>query len=273
MLHHWEEPPISGNFDGFEKKPDECGSGAIFFTHCSLGCVYCQNSRISRKTSVGVVYSAEKLAEEMLKLEKSGAYNINLVSPTHYAEKLIETVRIAKKNGLRLPIVWNTGGYETLSTIKMLEDTVDIFLTDFKYASPELAKRLSLAEDYPSIAEKALAEMYSLVGEVRLDSSGIMTKGVIVRHLALPSHRDDSIACLEKIAQTVPKEKILLSLMAQYTPEFLLQSEENREKYPDIARRITTYEYGNICEAARKLGFVGFMQDRSSATKKFTPDF
>lgn len=270
MLHHWEEPPISGyNSDIYADMTEMRGSGTIFFTHCPLGCVYCQNSKISRTLSSGEKYSVEGLAHEMLMLQERGAYNINLVSPTQYSRGIIEAVYAARKKGLVLPIVYNTGGYELPEMIYELLGTVDIFLTDFKYASPELAKRLSNAEDYPYYAKKALEVMYRNVGEPVFDENGMMKSGVIIRHLVLPSHRDDSIAVLDTVADTVPCDKVLLSLMAQYTPEFLPENEQFR----DIRRKITTYEYGKVRDHAVKLGFDGFMQERASATKRFTPDF
>lgn len=266
MLHRWEEPPVSG----YGKDDNaERGSGAIFFTHCPLGCVYCQNNRISSPTSPDYVYSPEALACEMLTLEKSGAYNINLVSPTHYTPNIIKTVALARERGLSIPIIWNTGGYETSQTIHSLLGTVDIFLTDYKYHSPELSKKYSAAEDYPKTALSALCEMYAVAGKAEFDSDGMMKKGVIVRHLVLPSHRNDSISALCDIANTVPIEGIRLSLMAQYTPDFLA----DKHKYPEIARKITSYEYDSVVKEAIRLGFEGYIQERSSATKRFTPDF
>ncbi len=270
MLHHWEEPPVSGyNTDINADMTKSRGSGAIFFTHCPLGCVYCQNSKISRTLSHGKSYTPAELAREMLALEKSGAYNINLVSPTQYSEGIAEAVREARSDGLRIPIVYNTGGYELSEVVSGLKDTVDIYLTDFKYASSELSLKLSHAADYPTIAARALRTMLENVGEPVFDGDGMLMRGVIVRHLVLPSHKDDSMAVLDMIAETVPPEKILLSLMAQYTPDFLPTGEE----YDSIRRKITTYEYEKVREHAVRLGFDGFMQERNSATKKFTPDF
>ena len=265
MLHVWEEPPISG-------KDKTRGSGAIFFTHCSLGCAYCQNGKISRAPCVGEIYSPDALADEMLSLEEKGAYNINCVSPTHYSAQIAEAVRIAKNRGLTLPIVWNTGGYELPEVISSLGGVVDVFLTDFKYASPDLASLYSSAPDYPEYAALALREMLSLVGAPKYDNDGMMKRGVIVRHLVLPSHRDDSIAVLHRIAETVPPSEILLSLMAQYTPDFLPEAQDG-DRYAKIRRKITTYEYDKVAEEAVRLGFEGFMQERSSATARFTPDF
>lgn len=266
MCHHWEEPPISGDPGG------ERASGTIFFAHCPLGCVYCQNGKISRRNSVGREMTADALADEMIALEKRGVYNINFVSPTHYTPLLIEAVRTARENGLSVPIVWNTGGYELPETIETLRGTVDIFLTDFKYASGELALKYSHAEDYPEYAAASLAKMLELTGECVFDENGMMKRGVIVRHLVLPGHRDDSIAVLRKIAGCVDVSKIKLSLMAQYTPDFLPPKGEN-DPFAKIRRKITTYEYEKVAEEAYRLGFDGYMQDRSSATKNFTPDF
>ena len=265
MLHIWEEPPISGH-------DKERGSGALFFTHCSLGCIYCQNGKISRSCACGKTYSPDELAEEMLRLEKAGAYNINCVSPTHYSNQIKESVTIARERGLTVPVVWNTGGYELPEVISDLKDTVDIFLTDFKYASNELASLYSSAYDYPEYARLSLKAMYDAVGKAVIGSDGMMKKGIIVRHLVLPSHKEDSIAVLRAIADTVPISDIFLSLMAQYTPDFL-PPETPCDRYKSIRRKITTYEYEKVADEAARLGFDGFMQERSSATSRFTPDF
>lgn len=265
MLHHWEEPPISGT-------DKNRGSGTIFFTHCPLGCIYCQNGKISRVGSSGQVHTSDSLADEMLKLQERGAYNINCVSPTQYTTQIIEAVKIAREGGLTLPIVWNTGGYERPEVIEMLRGTVDIFLTDFKYASSELAEKYSGALDYPEFSAVSLRKMHEITGKYEIGEDGIMRRGVIVRHLVLPSHRDDSTAVLNKIANTVPAGNILLSLMAQYTPEFLPAPKED-DKFAKIRRKVTSFEYEKVVEEASRLGFGGFSQERSSATKRFTPDF
>ncbi len=270
MLHRWEEPCISGT-------DESRGSGAVFFTHCPLGCVYCQNRDISRRSCSGTVYTVSGLAEVFLSLQRDGAYNINLVSPTQYTPQIIEAVRLAKADGLTLPVVWNTGGYELPETVELLRGTVDVFLTDFKYASHETAKLYSAAEDYPEIASQSLAKMHELTGTCEFDDAGMMTRGLIVRHLILPGHRADSVAVLRKIAETVPVENIRLSLMAQYTPEFLPREsgepEDPVEKYKKIRRRITSFEYSAVLDESERLGFDGYSQERTSATKKYTPDF
>ena len=266
MLHQWEEPCISGT------DPNR-GSGAVFFTHCPLGCIYCQNKDISRRTCTGTVYTVRELAEIFVKLQSDGAYNINLVSPTQYTPQIIEAVRLAKSEGLTLPIVWNTGGYELPETVEALAGTVDIFLTDFKYASPETAKLYSASEDYPEMAAQSLAKMYETVGECVFDENSMMTRGIILRHLILPGHRADSIAVLRKIAEILPVENIRLSLMAQYTPEFLPPASAETEEYKKIRRRITSFEYKAVLDESERLGFDGYSQERTSATKKYTPDF
>lgn len=263
MLHHWEEPCISGGAN------DSRGSGAVFFTHCPLGCVFCQNRDISRPSSCGGAVSVEELAEIFLKLQKDGAYNINLVSPTQYTPALISAVHLAKEGGLHLPIVWNTGGYELPETVEELRDTVDIFLTDFKYASSELAARCSLAENYPENAALSLSKMVELVGECRFDENGMMTRGVIVRHLVLPGERADSMNVLRKIAEVVSVRDIRMSLMAQYTPEFLPPSDE----YKKFRRKITSFEYRSVLDEAERLGFDGYSQERTSAVGDYTPNF
>lgn len=273
MHHHWEEPCISGPQS---EDPMAPGSGTIFFTYCPLGCVYCQNSKISRRESHGQEMTPGELAYEMLVLQDLGMYNINFVSPTHFTPQIIEAVAEARtkfvNNTLTIPTVWNTGGYEKPETIEALRGTVDIFLTDFKYASPELAARYSHAPDYPEYAAASLKKMVEITGDCEFDERGMMKRGVIVRHLVLPGHRDDSMAVLRKIASVVDPAKIKLSLMAQYTPEFLPERTEN-DPYAKIRRKITTYEYEKVADLARELGFDGYMQERSSATKKFTPDF
>ncbi len=266
MLHHWEEPCISGN---------DCsrGSGAVFFTHCPLGCVFCQNNKISRRDSLGKKYSVSALADEMLRLQDNGAYNINLVSPTQYTVQIAEAIGKAKKNGLSIPVVWNTGGYELPTVIESLCGIVDIFLTDFKYADSAVADKYSCAPDYPEYAEKALSAMYSVTGKCVFNEDMMLRRGVIVRHLVLPSHRNDSINVLRKVASLVPPDKVLLSLMAQYTCDFLPPSNGVLDEFSKIRRKITTYEYDAVISEASSLGFDGFTQERTSAQKKFTPDF
>ncbi|MBE6562592.1 MAG: radical SAM protein [Ruminococcaceae bacterium] len=259
MLHHWEEPCISGGENGH-------GSGAVFFSGCSLKCVYCQNKTISRG-AVGSEYSPEKLAEEILSLQKEGAYNINFVTPTHYTHKIKETLEILKGK-LKIPVVWNTSGYENKEVIESLTSYVDIFLTDFKYFSEKLSAEYSNAPDYKERALEALVAMVKITGSPVIDAeTGLMRRGTIVRHLVLPGGRKDSVEVLRLVSGAVGAKNVILSLMAQYTPEFL------DEGYSEINRRITTFEYNKVLDEALNLGFDGYFQNRDSATSKYTPDF
>ena len=257
MLHRWEEPPISG----------ERGSGAIFFCGCNLRCVFCQNKTISRGGGNRKELSEDELISLMLKLRDAGAHNINLVTPTHFADTLARVLERVKPD-LGIPVVYNTSGYESLETLKLLDGLVDVYLPDFKYASSELAAKYSSAPDYPEIATSALREMHRQVGKVTFDSDGRITKGVIVRHLVLPSHRKDSIEVLRLIADTVPISDIKLSLMSQYTPEFALDT-----PFKNLHRKLTSFEYNSVLEHAISLGFDGYFQSLSSATSKYTPNF
>ena len=256
MLHRWEEPCLCA----------EGGAGAIFFSGCSLKCVYCQNYAVSRGR-VGEEYSVGKLAETMLSLQRQGADCIDLVTPTHFAGAIIEAAALAKSGGLRLPVVWNTSGYETAETIAKLAGTADIYLTDFKYASPALAEKYSAAPDYPETALAALKAMAAQTGAPAFEG-GMLRRGVIMRHLVLPGAWRDSVEVLRLAADAVGAKNVLLSLMAQYVPDFA-----DAEKFPELCRRITTYEYNKAAEEAEKLGFDGWFQEREAATKDYTPLF
>ncbi len=256
MLHMWEEPCISG----------KNGSGAIFFSGCPLKCVFCQNKTLSAD-SFGMEITIERLAEIMLELRDGGAANINLVSPTQYAVQIKEAVSEARQRGLDIPIVYNTGGYELSNTIELLKGTVDIYLTDVKYFSDELAQRYSHAPDYHKYAIESLKSMVSQIGRPVFDENGMMKKGVIVRHLVLPTHRSDSKAVLESIRSEISPDMIKLSLMSQYTPNFA------PDEFHELKRRVTTFEYNYVVDTAQKLGFDGYMQERSSAYSDYTPVF
>lgn len=255
MLHRWEEPVISGIN----------GSGAIFFSGCPLKCVFCQNQDISRELK-GENVTEKELANVMLELQEKGAHNINFVTPTHFAEQIITALDIAKPK-LKIPVVYNTSGYEKVETLQKLNGYVDVYLPDFKYYSSELSGKYSKAPDYFEVASKALAEMYRQVGKFTLDENGIMQNGMIIRHLVLPSCRKDSIRVLEELSKIVPVSDIKLSLMSQYTPDFA------PKEYPKLLRRVTTFEYNSVLEKALELGFDGFFQEKDSATKKYTPEF
>ena len=256
-LHMFEEPPISG----------ERGSGTVFFSGCSLRCVFCQNKAISRGGDGGRQVSPRELANVFFELRDMGAHNINLVTPTHFAEGVIEALELARPT-LGIPVVYNTSGYERVETLRRFEGLVDIYLPDFKYASGELARKYSAAPDYPETAEAAICEMYRQVGRYAYGEDGMLRRGVVVRHLVLPSARRDSIAVLDRLSSIAPKSDILLSLMSQYTPEFAADS-----PYSELRRKVTSFEYDSVLEYALSLGFEGFMQGRASATAKYTPDF
>lgn len=255
-LHQWEEPPISG----------ENGSGTIFFSGCNLRCIYCQNHAVSHE-GLGRRISEDELIEMMFSLKAQGAHNINLVTPTHYTDVIVKVLTEIKQE-LALPIVWNSGGYDSVPSLEKLCGLVDIYLPDLKYADRELALRYSGAADYPEVAEAAIKEMYRQVGKFELDENGIMTRGLIVRHLVLPGCRKNSLEVLERLHNIVPVESIKLSLMSQYTPDFAMGC-----GYKNLERRITGFEYSSVLERAEELGFDGYFQDRSSANKSYTPEF
>ena len=255
-LHPWEEPSISGTR----------GSGTIFFSGCNLRCVFCQNREISHQ-HLGQELSPAELEKVMLRLRDDGAHNINLVTPTHYALQLAEVLERVKPQ-LGSPVVYNCGGYESVDTLRRLEGLVDVYLPDVKYDSNELAARYSATPDYHQVAFAALVEMLRQTGSRVFDGKGLLQRGVILRHLVLPGCRKDSISLLSALKETFGTDAFLLSLMNQYTPEFALQS-----PYPELHRRVTTFEYGSVLDHAERLGFEGYFQSRSSATAAFTPDF
>ena len=250
--HYWEEPCISG----------ERGSGAIFFSGCVMSCVFCQNSKISTG-GYGKIISVKELSERIKRLEDMGVHNINLVSPTPYIESIIECFEMYKP---KIPIVYNTGGYEKVETLKRLEGIVDIYLPDMKYAKGEMAKKYSNAEDYPETALKAISEMVRQTGKPEFDENGMMKKGVIVRHLILPQNTKNSIKVLDLLKENF-KDEILVSLMAQYTPL------GNAEKFTEKNRKITSREYAKVLEYFEETGLDGFVQELSSAKKDYVPEF
>lgn len=259
--HYFEEPPISGRR----------GSGTVFFSGCTMRCVYCQNREISRRGGVGREFSPSELRCEIIALEELGVHNINLVTPTHFADKLAELLEAMRASGeLCVPVVYNSSGYERTETLKLFDGLVDVYLPDFKYASAELSLRYSSAEDYPSVALAAIGEMLRQRPTLSYceDEPDVLRSGVIVRHLVLPSHRADSIATLNMLAESFGTDGYLLSLMSQYTPDFALDSE-----YKNLHRRVTTFEYQSVCGEALRLGFSGFFQDKNSSCADYTPDF
>ena len=266
MIHKWEEPSIS-TVD-HEKTAlsvdNQTGSGAIFFSGCSLGCVYCQNREISRR-NIGREMSVEELADEMLSLQKQGAYNINLVTPTHFSDKIAKSVSLISGE-LKIPIVYNTSGYELPEIVEEVSKFADIFLTDMKYFSPDMSRKYSFAPDYYKYAKQSLAKMLEAKPKP-VYNNGLMKSGVIMRHLVLPGGRHDSINLLDNIAASFDIKKFVLSLMSQYTPDFC------PGEYPELKRKLTTFEYMSVLEHAKKLGYEGYMQDISSSSKIFTPKF
>lgn len=253
-LHMWEEPCISGTR----------GSGTVFFSGCNLKCCFCQNYKISHENH-GKNITESRLAEIFLELQRWGAHNINLVSPTPYVLQIISALDMCRGK-LNIPIIYNTGGYEKVETIKLLDGYVDVYLPDFKYFDNALGKKYSGADNYFETVTAALKEMYRQTGSCCIED-GIIRRGTVIRHLALPSHRDDSVRILKWIAENLPRDGVLVSLMSQYTPFY--KSAEHKE----ISRRISTFEYNYILDKAVSLGLKGFMQERSSAKEEYTPDF
>jgi len=255
-LHMWEEPCISG---------DE-GSGTVFFSGCSLGCVYCQNSSIS-KGLAGRIITIERLAEIFLELQNKGANNINLVTPDHYVLHIMEALDISRNKGLKLPVVYNCSGYEKTETLRLLERYIDVYLPDLKYMSEEPAIKYSSCRDYFTVAARAIEEMVRQAGEARFDERGIMQKGVIVRHLALPGYLEDSKRIIKYLYETYG-DRIYISIMNQYTPIV------NSSKFPELNRKITEEEYEELVDYAIEIGVEnGFIQEGDTASESFIPEF
>ena len=250
-LHHWEEPCISGTR----------GSGTVFFSGCSLGCLYCQNYALSHE-GFGKTVTLDRLWEILSELEAAGAHNINLVNPTHYAHLLPEIRRHT-----RLPIVYNTGGYDSADTLRRIEGCVDIYLTDLKYRSPLLSGKYSDAPDYFDRAAEAIREMLRQTGPAVYDDEGLLRRGTILRHLVLPGYTADSLQVLRWCRDTLP-DGVLYSIMSQYTPmgEAAEHPPLNRRLTPAEYRRITRFVEGEEC-------FVGYMQELSSAKEEYVPPF
>lgn len=254
--HYFEEPPISG----------DKGSGAIFFSGCNLKCIFCQNYNISTN-NFGKEIGINSLATKMVKLQKDGVHNINLVTPTHFIPQIKDSIKQAKKMGLSIPIVYNTSSYEKKESLKMLDGLIDIYLPDLKYYDDILAIRYSKAPNYFNIAIDAIEEMYRQVGPVQFDSNGIMKKGIIVRHLLLPGHIEDSKKILEYL-HLIYGDNIFISIMNQYTP---LDQVKNIE---ELNRCVTEDEYNELIDYAVELGINNaFVQDGETQKESFIPDF
>lgn len=255
-LHFWEEPCISGS----------CGSGAIFFSGCSLRCVFCQNEAISHN-GAGIVTDTTSLAKMMIDLQNNGAHNINLVTAGHFIPHVVAALDIAKSAGLTVPIVYNSSGYEKAETLKLLCGYIDIYLPDFKYISSKTALAYSSAADYPEIASAAIEEMFKQVGEPKYSSSGMLQKGLIVRHLALPLHTHEAINIIDYLFSRYGNS-IIYSVMSQYTPP------EHTLDFTPLNRRLSRREYNRIVEHCISLGIEnGYFQSLNSSVKSFTPDF
>lgn len=252
-LHFWEEPPISG----------EKGAGAVFFSGCSLGCGFCQNEKIS-SGGFGREITGERLREIFFQLIEQGAHCIELVTPTHFLPSILP----ALEPGLPVPLVYNTGGYERVETLQQLEGKVDIYLPDLKFAEPELARMLCGCRDYFQVATQAIQEMLRQVGPPVYGSDGMLKKGVIIRHLVLPGHVQNSLKVLDYIREAFPRGSVLVSLMAQYVPSGRVKD------MPPFHRRVTQEEYQAVLDWLDLLGLEdGFVQELSSATQDYLPDF
>ena len=255
-LHKWEEPCLVG----------ENGAGTVFFSNCNLRCVYCQNHQISHEGQ-GSEFNIEQLAGIFLDQQLRGAANIDLVTPTHYVPQIVEALKIAKDNGLVIPVVYNTNAYENVDTIKLLRGYVDIFLPDLKYFDNKIAIEYSNAPDYFEVATAAITEMVELAGPLKFDSVGLLKRGVIVRHLVLPNHRHDSMKIVEWLYNTFG-DAIYISLMNQYTPMF------KSSQYKKLSRKLTTFEYNSVVNFAAELGIVNcYIQIGNTASESFIPDF
>ena len=255
-LHMWEEPCISA----------EDGSGTVFFSGCSVRCVFCQNHDLAVGQH-GKIITGERLSGIYLELQEKGANNINLVTPTHYMPQIIESIENARKMGLTLPIVYNTSGYEKAETLRMLDGIVDVYLPDFKYMSADLAEKYSNAPDYADCAKSALAEMVRQAGKPVFDDRGVIQKGVIVRHLILPNCTEDSKRVVKYLYETYGDD-IFISIMNQFTPL------DHIADYPELQRKITQAEYDEVVDYAVDLGVEnGFIQEGETADESFIPSF
>lgn len=253
-IHKFEEPCISG----------KNGSGTVFFSNCNLSCDFCQNYEISQQ-GIGKEISIERLSEIFIEQQERGANNINLVSPTSYAVQIIEAIKIAKSKGLKIPIIYNTNGYENIETIKMLNGYIDIYLPDLKYAENELAKKYSKIENYFEIATEAIKEMNKQVGRNEYDENGIIKKGIIIRHLILPNHTENTKKVLKWVSENMPRD-ITISIMAQYFPTY------KAKNIKDINRKITKYEYKKIENYLYSLDLQnGYIQEIGKNEEEYVP--
>ncbi|RXI54025.1 radical SAM protein [Clostridium tetani] len=255
-LHFWEEPCVSG----------KSGSGTVFFSNCNLKCVFCQNHCISQE-NLGVEISIERLSEIFLELQKKGANNINLVTPTHYVPEIIEALKLSKSNGLSIPILYNSNGYDSLNTLKALAGYIDVYLPDLKYYNSKYSLRYSMAKDYFEKASIAIEEMYRQVGKPIFDENSIIKRGVIIRHLMLPGLLFDSKKIIDFIYKSFGNN-VYISIMNQYTPMF------KASDYAEINRRLNEKHYDTLINYALDLGIKNaFIQENGSSSEEFVPDF
>lgn len=255
-LHHFEEPCISG----------KDGSGTIFFSNCNLSCVYCQNHKISQEGS-GREISIEELAENFILQQNKHAENINLVTPTMYVPQIIEAIKLARKYGLNIPIIYNTNSYENVETIKMLKGYVDAYLPDFKYYDNELSKKYSKVDNYFEVASKAILEMYYQVGLPKFDDKGMIKSGVIIRHLILPNHLENTKKILMWIKENMPR-RTYVSIMAQYFPT------HKANEYPEINRKLNVDEYEEISKFLEGINLEnGYFQELEDNEEQYVPNF
>lgn len=255
-LHHWEEPCISGT----------AGSGTVFFSNCTLRCVFCQNSDISQ-CGKGKEVSIERLAEIFLELQEKKALNINLVTPTHYVPQIIEAIKLARARGLNLPILYNSSGYERLETINLLKGYIDVYLPDLKYFNSKYSTKYSNAPNYFQYASEAIKEMLEQVGDPVFNENGIIQKGVIIRHMMLPGLLFDSKKIIDYIYGNFG-HRVYISIMNQYTPNF------KSSQYPEINKPLLPGHYDALIDYALELGVKnGFIQEEGTASKVFIPDF
>lgn len=256
MLHRWEEPCLVGAH----------GAGAVFFSHCTLRCIYCQNAAISHEGD-GSDVTEEELARLFLSLARQGAATLDLVTPTHYTPQILRALSLARKNGLTLPVVWNTSGYETVENVSRIAGAADIFLPDLKYAAEESGRLYSAAPDYAAAAQAAVTAMVKQLGPVQFSADGQLLRGVLVRHLVLPGHRRESIALVRWLWENFG-DRVQLSLMRQYTPLF------RAAEFPPLHRQLTTFEYESVVDAARALGMTRvYVQGAEAVGAQYVPDF
>lgn len=255
-LHQWEEPCLSGTN----------GSGTVFFSGCNMGCIFCQNGQISHK-GAGIEITPQRLCEIFFELCGKGAHNINLVTAGHFLPEVLEAIKSAKAQGLNIPFVYNSSGYEKADAIKRCEGLIDIYLPDFKYIKEESAKKYSSAPDYPEVAKACIAEMVRQKPACTFDADGMMKSGVIVRHLLLPKHLAESKKIIKYLHETYG-DSIYISIMSQYTPV------GNMEKFPELTRTVSEKEYDALVDYAVDIGVENaFIQEGTSASESFIPDF